>query len=332
MKIEIGESLMYSWMRHVKGCRVVQLNWKTSPCWDVSPDDKQLMEVFFSKVKDVFSEDGFDVFRQANGVDQSLKQVECDVFGVYEWSGVPVAIVAESAFHENGLNYGSKEVTCAKVIAKMARAAMALRVYLPWIHQSEIVFSSPKVHKNVMELLEPAIEKLNAVLSDSGLSCHVRLVANETFNAELLMPVLDACSAGVADTSELFLRSMQLYKMFDGADFVVESTQNAPVNVQPVNAAEEVSIGKRVQTTVRELLESGRCSEEEIVMLTKVDYCRQVFGLYFPLLSREQVQTSGQPRYYASPVTINGNTYYLCSQWYARQRSALERWIAKHLA
>ncbi len=28
MKIEIGESLMLSWLRHVKKCQLVQLNWK----------------------------------------------------------------------------------------------------------------------------------------------------------------------------------------------------------------------------------------------------------------------------------------------------------------
>ena len=33
MKIEMGESLFYSWLRHIKGCQVVQTNWKASPQW-----------------------------------------------------------------------------------------------------------------------------------------------------------------------------------------------------------------------------------------------------------------------------------------------------------
>ena len=28
MKIEMGESLFYSWLRHVKDCQIVQTNWK----------------------------------------------------------------------------------------------------------------------------------------------------------------------------------------------------------------------------------------------------------------------------------------------------------------
>ena len=30
MKIDIGESLVNSYLRHVKGCRIVQQNWKPS--------------------------------------------------------------------------------------------------------------------------------------------------------------------------------------------------------------------------------------------------------------------------------------------------------------
>ena len=33
MKIEMGESLAASWLKHVCGCTVVQTNWKPSPRW-----------------------------------------------------------------------------------------------------------------------------------------------------------------------------------------------------------------------------------------------------------------------------------------------------------
>ena len=35
MKIEMGESLFYSWLRHVKECQIVQTNWKVSPQWNL---------------------------------------------------------------------------------------------------------------------------------------------------------------------------------------------------------------------------------------------------------------------------------------------------------
>ena len=33
MKIEIGESLLCTWLKHVKKCQVVQLNWQVSSEW-----------------------------------------------------------------------------------------------------------------------------------------------------------------------------------------------------------------------------------------------------------------------------------------------------------
>ncbi len=35
MKIEMGESLFYSWLRHVKACQIVQTNWKVSQHWEL---------------------------------------------------------------------------------------------------------------------------------------------------------------------------------------------------------------------------------------------------------------------------------------------------------
>lgn len=40
MKIEMGESLFYSWLRHVKECQIVQTNWKVSSQWSLSDADE----------------------------------------------------------------------------------------------------------------------------------------------------------------------------------------------------------------------------------------------------------------------------------------------------
>ena len=35
MKIEMGESLIYSWLRHEKQCQLAQTNWKSSSYWEL---------------------------------------------------------------------------------------------------------------------------------------------------------------------------------------------------------------------------------------------------------------------------------------------------------
>ena len=46
MKIEMGESLAASWLKHCKGCTLVQTNWKPSPKWEEHnlPDIERLMQ------------------------------------------------------------------------------------------------------------------------------------------------------------------------------------------------------------------------------------------------------------------------------------------------
>lgn len=35
MKIEVGESLLLSWLKHIKKCQIVQTNWKASSKWEL---------------------------------------------------------------------------------------------------------------------------------------------------------------------------------------------------------------------------------------------------------------------------------------------------------
>ena len=50
MKIEIGESVCYSFLRHVKQCWLVQTNWKVSESWPKRDDID--MERIFARMKE----------------------------------------------------------------------------------------------------------------------------------------------------------------------------------------------------------------------------------------------------------------------------------------
>ena len=80
MKIEAGESLVYSWMRHIKKCQFVQTSWKVSPKWDISGTDT--LEALFDEIAEHFQQKhGLEVFKEA-GFQQTLRQLECDVIGL----------------------------------------------------------------------------------------------------------------------------------------------------------------------------------------------------------------------------------------------------------
>jgi hypothetical protein len=48
MKIEIGESLLLSWPRHIKECQLVQTNWKPSSKWELK--HKEVLERLISNI------------------------------------------------------------------------------------------------------------------------------------------------------------------------------------------------------------------------------------------------------------------------------------------
>ena len=117
MKIEMGESLFYSWLRHVKACQIVQTNWKVSPQWPLQHEE-ELAELL-SATDNLFSTKyGYKVFKKNTSLSQIIQQGECDAVGLSIANGRVSTYAVDVAFHEAGLNYGSKETTICKIIAK----------------------------------------------------------------------------------------------------------------------------------------------------------------------------------------------------------------------
>jgi hypothetical protein len=77
MKIEIGESLIRSWLRHVRKCQIAELNWKPSETWVENQFDSQ---GFMTFARSRFEEiSGENIFGSTKNVDQLIKQGEMDV-------------------------------------------------------------------------------------------------------------------------------------------------------------------------------------------------------------------------------------------------------------
>ncbi len=211
MKIEMGESLFYSWLRHVNKCQIVQTNWKASQQWQLQHED-ELSELMQLSDKHFYNKYGYKIYKKNSSLLQLIRQGECDAIGVSIQNGAVRTYAVDVAFHESGLSYGSREETVMKVISKILRTAMCLYGFLD-SKDAEIVFASPKINPAVLNDLVPCMEDINCILKQQGFDINTRIIANEDFNESVLKPIL-LISSGVADTSELFLRGYQMYKMF----------------------------------------------------------------------------------------------------------------------
>jgi hypothetical protein len=213
MKLEVGESLALSWLRHVRRCQVVQLNWKVSPY--SASEELEGMEGLLGAARAYFDDatDPLDVVKGTKNIAQWIRQAEVDALGLRLRDGkVEKAIAVDIAFHEGGLHYGNSHETASRVAKKLIRTAILLRGPLSLKH-AEVVFASPRVQPSTQDALLLALDRVRAFSAAHDLGIDFDVVTGPSFDEKFLAPVLESASS-VADTSELFLRSVQLLRLF----------------------------------------------------------------------------------------------------------------------
>ena len=209
MKIEIGESLAVSYLKHVKRCVIYQTNWKSSSQRAFLGEVGDASEAFERLVKDgLLSFQG----KTKPSFSQFLKQAEIDILGINLFE--KKMYVMDIAYHEDGLNYKNEDRTIKSFKKKLLRSYLLLRSYFPEDYEYEIIFASPKVRPKLNKELEDATEALNDLRDDvlSKGAVVFKYIANDKFKDKILDPTLEA-SKDDADTNELFLRSYKLLSM-----------------------------------------------------------------------------------------------------------------------
>lgn len=204
MKVEIGESVIRSWLRHIETCELAELNWKPSPIWE--KQNQNTVEYYFSKAQDNWPE----AFGQ-NSLSQLLKQSEVDVLGLSYNSRNSLVHLVDIAFHSSGLNYGGNVVTSQRIFKKLVRSALISLTYFP-DSSVTIYFVSPVATPAIAESVESACNRATEVFGGCP-DINFRIILNDDFRIEILEEVLGLGNE-VADTSELFLRSWQLIQPF----------------------------------------------------------------------------------------------------------------------
>ena len=343
MKIEIGESLGYSYLRHVKQCWLVQANWKVSEHWKKRLTDEELEEAF-SSMREIFDHDG-SVFKGTRDCSQFLKEGEIDVVGVGQDGSIHAM---EIAFHEAGLKYTGGAPK--RVLKKLLRTMLILNAYHPEDTVRHIYFVSPKVHRGVQQPLAEMFESLDAEYQ----TINWHLLTNEEFTSQVLAPTLEKAGS-VADTSELFVRSAKLLELGGAVNLQAWNQLGQPIPGIHRASSTAAGVGNRetgqrlfqdslggepeqIQPLVRSLMQllledyPGLLSDYDRQNLMRASYCEGSLGLQlsgYPLLRpREEGRVDGDHgRFWGK---VYGGRYFVCSQWWRqhhfRNAKALLEW------
>jgi len=334
MKIEIGESLILSWLRHVQGCPIAQTNWKASPAWSIRREAGLVSD--FERMREIAQQRlGFKIFKQS-GFQQFLRQAEIDVLGLRFDDAGAAAVAVDSAFHEAGVNYGDLGETVGRILKKMIRAAFALEAYFD-LAQADIVFATPKMHNAVQEALQRCWPELQSVLAGCRSlpadRLQLRIVTNGDFVEQIIQPVLDRMDQ-VADTSELFLRAQQLVRFCEVTPRRQKSRQS-PASPRPESEG-EIKVGEHVRVSMLQLAKAGKLTPKVVADLSDRSHCKATFGLNHSFLRKvipdtplhaQGIDENGYSRFWREPLDIGGTRFLVCSQWFAWQRPAFDRWV-----
>lgn len=337
MKIEMGESLMLSWLRHTKHCQSVQLNWKPSTTtWQLH--NKEEIEQLMAAAGNFYYENyQMTIFKNNQSFSQLLQQGEIDVLGLELQNGYVCEIYGiDIAFHEGGLNYGGTQGSVERIIKKMVRTAMIILGYFN-MRRGKIIFASPKIRSSSYEIIVESVAKLNEISTNLNLNFEFRIYGNESFKETIFLPVIGLANS-VADTSELFMRSLQMYNMF------MEPSTGSPLQSpvakvsKPQQSNEndnEIKIGQFVRNALIHLIEDDKVTFEMIGWLCDKKYCKETFDINLPMLKKletgvplsDQRKVNGYDRYWKDVVTIKGLKYIVCNDWYDRNRGKFEYWL-----
>jgi hypothetical protein len=278
MKIEIGESLMLSWLKHIKKCQTTQLNWKASThSWELHNEDK-IKKIMNATKKYFMEKHNLNIYKNTTSHLQFIQQGEVDVLGLEIHSGSVANIYGvDVAFHESGLNYGSSIITIERIIKKMIRTAFLIHGYFN-LSKGTIIFASPRIHKAIYERLKGSINLLNKIFKVFELDFTFILYGNQDFRNDIFEPVINL-SESVADTSELFLRSSKMYNLFsdskaDSKLVTSEKKQQGASSItlskQLDNGSSQLKIGALVRNEFDKLVRKNLLTNEMIQhLLTK---------------------------------------------------------------
>ena len=239
MKIDVGESLLGSYLRHVKKCFIVQPNWKPSGNWIPVPDR---YDPVFGEYNRIQKHPAFTEIFKTN-FDHTIRQTEIDMLGL-DQEGVLYA--ANVAFNENGISYGPKTDTRNRVIKNLLRAYLALSYYFPG-NKMVLMFCSPKVLGPTEEIILDYFKILHSDFNTS--MAEFRYYSNNDFRDSMLLETLD-CTGEEFDTSELFLRSFKLISLFGNETGEEETLSDE--KEEPVLNEETANPVALVETDVQE--------------------------------------------------------------------------------
>lgn len=171
MKIEMCESLFYSWLRHVKGCQLVQTNWKPSPVWTV--ENRERVEELMRETDIYFRHKRkYDIFKGCS-LSVMISQTKSTLVGMTFDNEHTKVYSIETAFLNDEPNCNKYDTS--EIIKKWIFSALSIVACFN-TGKGEIIFESPIINNEILNDLNDCAADMNKLLSKNGFDFRFRVI------------------------------------------------------------------------------------------------------------------------------------------------------------
>ncbi len=299
----MGESLCYSWLKHIKGCQVVQTNWKASMMWKHYNVNRNFISLL-------------TVNLAATTV---FQQTECDVIGLNIDGNKRTVYAVEVAYHKGGLGYTNN---LQKIHDKCIRIAACMRACFPG-HTINIYFTSPKVGNTLRTQIKQNIDGvLNNKIQNFDPNITIQTILDKDFTCRIITPLI-ICQDEITDSSEAFVRSCQMLMLHQPS---IINCQNYMTN----DTFNEFPIpGVLAKLVMGQILKRMPISSQDFKDLMNQNYCSNNFGMGTWTVVTNTLNAA-RGHYWVVPFKGSKQPYYLTNQWTGQNKQRLINWILNH--
>lgn len=205
MTNDICESLIYSWLKHIKECQVVETNWKKSKNWNCNNAESCQIYDEFCKIFNIENAD----------YSKFMNQGECDVIGIKSKDNKVNIICAEVAYHGKQLNYGGSSTEDAdKVIKKFLFNTLNVIENFD-VEYAEFYFITNKIGDTLYKNIDENLKKLIQLIRTHKPNYKYEIMHEDKFKSIVID--VDKIKSDINDSNESFARAMQI---FSSTDFI----------------------------------------------------------------------------------------------------------------
>lgn len=209
---ESGELIVKSYLKNVKKCEIVEINWNLpiENKEDIIQNQnvKKIIETVIHNYQEIKLKDNQEEIEDFINK-RLLNQVEIDVVGYSKKSGY---ILNEVAIHTNSLNYGSNGDTVERVVKKILRLLVILIGYFK-VTKGEINFFAVKSATTEKQIkINNFVNAINLTLAKMNLTdIKVNMISDDKF-CKIYEEIKETVSPRSTNEFERFLNINKVVK------------------------------------------------------------------------------------------------------------------------